>query len=40
MGPAGNDHSHHVLRQFQKPVYVIELNDGKWNLIATYGPNT
>ena len=23
-----------------KPVYVIELNDGKWNLIATYGPNT
>ena len=23
-----------------KPVYVIELNDGKWNLIATYGPNS
>ena len=23
-----------------KLVYVIELHDGKWNLIATYGPNT
>jgi branched-chain amino acid transport system substrate-binding protein len=23
-----------------KPVYVIELNDGKWNLIETYAPNS
>ena len=23
-----------------KPVYVIEMKDGKWNLIATYAPNS